>query len=384
MRRLLGFNKKPGNRLPGALMAVALGIVMAAGQVMTAMALDEGTYLVTVKPSYRNPVTGAIDDPGNNEAIGQGMTERMCGSTGLLEVDSSGRMHLTVRYYLSQFIKNVSFEEGVQSSFSTLSYEEMQIRAAVEGATDLEEKYGYTDYRIPINSVDSVFRGKAFIDAMGRDVVYFFTFSNPVPGSGDFKVSGSLALDSAAPETQGAELQTQEETANPDEASYAEAGEEEGVSGETEISEAGSNGSGRADDPVTGIPAKPSGETSTGGLSLPAESETSAEDFSLDTGYDLSAVSIKEARKLVDPMLEKATGITNGTYESDIKTSAASMGAKDDGSNGNRTIMMALLAAAFLLLLRFSVSAFRSGGGRKASPGQRPERMGENEYGGGA
>ncbi|WP_077612931.1 heme-binding Shp domain-containing protein [Clostridium sp. Marseille-P2415] len=372
---------KAGNRLPAAVMAVALGIVMAAGQAMTAMALETGTYLVTVKPSYRNPATGAIDDPGNNEAIGQGMTERMCGSTGLLEVDDSGRMHLTVRYYLSQFIKNVSFEEDMQGSFTALPHEEMQTRAAVEGASDLEEKYGYTDYRIPINSMDSVFRGKAYIDAMGRDVVYFFTFSDPVQGSGDFKVSASRTWDPAAPETQGAE--TQGGTAEPDEASYAEAAAEEG--GESREAEAsGGNGSGRRDDPVTGIPEKPSGQTSSGVSSLPAEQEPDGqgEDFSLDTRYDLSAVPVKEARKLVDPMLEKATGITGSTYKRDIGTSASSMGTKDEGSNGNRTVMIALLAAAFLLLLQYAVSALRRDGGKKASLGRYPENVGKSERGG--
>lgn len=387
MRRLFGLKKKTGRRecwLPAAVMAVALGIVMAAGQAVTAMALETGAYLVTVKPSYRNPATGAIDDPGNNEAIGQGMTERMCGSTGLLEVDDSGGMYLTVRYYLSQFIKNVSFEEDMQGSFTTLPHEEMQTRAAVEGASDLEEKYGYTDYRIPINSMESVFRGKAYIDAMGRDVVYFFTFSDPVKGSGDFKVSASRTGDSAAPETQGAELPAQG-AAEPDEALHAEPADEEGREiRDTGASGTGSNGSGHADDPVTGIPGKPSGKTSSGVSSLPAEPEPDdqGEDFSLDTRYDLSAVPVKEARKLVDPMLEKATGITGGTYKHDIGTSAASMGTMDEGSNGNRTVMIVLLAAAFLLLLQYAVSALRRDGGKRASPGQYPENAEKSERGG--
>ena len=159
------------------------------GRAPLAWALPKGNYLVTVSPSYRDPESGEIEDPGNNEAIGQGMTEKLCGRSGLLEVGEGGEMYLTVRYYLSQFVRDVSFEERSGVSFSPLSFQEMQTRAPREGADNIDEKYGYTDYRMKVKSMDSVFRGKAYIEPMGRNVVYFFRFGNPVPGSGDFVLS---------------------------------------------------------------------------------------------------------------------------------------------------------------------------------------------------
>lgn len=187
-----------------------------------AFAMDAGAYLVTVKPSYTDPENGSIEDPGNNAAIGQGMTERLCGSTGLLEVGADGSMWLTVRYYLSQFVSDVSFEERAGGSYRTLSYQTMQTKAPVDGATEITEKYGFTDYRMPIASLDSVFRGKAYIEPMGRNVVYFFTASSPVSGSGDFI-------------TTGAQSQTKSETA-------AAAGADSGTNGSA--GSAGSTGTG--------------------------------------------------------------------------------------------------------------------------------------------
>ena len=93
----------------GALIAALILSALPARNAFAAQ--SPGTYTVTVTPSYRDPVTGDIEDPGNNEAIGQGMTENLCGSTGLLEVDENGTAYLTVRYYLDQFIGDVTFEE---------------------------------------------------------------------------------------------------------------------------------------------------------------------------------------------------------------------------------------------------------------------------------
>lgn len=175
-----------------ALLAAILTVLLTlALRPVPAFAMDAGAYLVTVKPSYTDPENGSIEDPGNNAAIGQGMTERLCGSTGLLEVGADGSMWLTVRYYLSQFVSDVSFEERSGGSYRTLSYQTMQTKAPVDGATEITEKYGFTDYRMPITSLDSVFRGKAYIEPMGRNVVYFFTASSPVSGSGDFITTGA-------------------------------------------------------------------------------------------------------------------------------------------------------------------------------------------------
>lgn len=188
--------------------ALILFIFLAAGS-FRSLALDAGAWLVTVKPSYTEPGTGKIEDPGNNEAIGQGMTERLCGSTGLIEVDSSGNMWLTVRYYLSQFVSDVSFEENGGSGYRTISYRAMQTKEPVSGASDITEKYGFTDYRMQIEGLDSVFRGKAYIEPMGRNVVYFLTVSSPEKGSGDFIVTVGNEAAGSGGETAAQSAKTQ-------------------------------------------------------------------------------------------------------------------------------------------------------------------------------
>lgn len=357
---------------------VSLVIVLAVlgSSVQTIWALDSGTYLVTVKPSYKDPETGNVEDPGNNEAIGQGMTERMCGSTGLLEIDTNGEMYLTVRYYLSQFIKDVSFDERIGGTYSSLVFQEMQTKAPIDGASDISDKYGYTDYRFKISSKDSVFRGKAYIDAMGRSVVYFFTCSNPMPGRGDFVTSLSAATETeAASVTREEQIVSETGTVDID---AAKASEQKPAS--TYIPETAAvvkneeiNGSGDADAQVTGIPQKPAAETA-GETGLRQSGEVSGssqpmgeasgitdtvatERYYLETIYNLTDVPIKEARKLVEPLLEDAVGITGMVGSAEYQTAAASMGSA--GFNGNKTIMLLLLAIAATLMAHFAITAIR-------------------------
>ena len=38
-------------------------------------AAANGIYLATTSPSYTHPVTGVVEDPGNNQVLGQSMVE---------------------------------------------------------------------------------------------------------------------------------------------------------------------------------------------------------------------------------------------------------------------------------------------------------------------
>ena len=365
---------------------------------MYAWAVEAGTYLVTVKPDYSDPETGKIDDPGNNAAIGQGMTERMCGSTGLLEVDASGTMYLTVRYYLSQFIRDVTFEERLGGSYTSRGFQEMQTKAPIDGASDISDKYGYTDYRIPIQSIDSVFRGNAYIEAMGRSVVFFFTVSNPVSGSGDFvnnaQNSGGAGQtqirENHVAETKAIQETVSEEMSEnlPDAGLESSAGKswqanadhEEAEPGESEI--IGANGSGNADDPVTGIPQKASsGNGKSTGTSVDSDGIVGAfgavntdETYQLETPYDLTSVPLKEARKLTEPILEEAAGITKMTGDTVQQTSAASLLGNRRESNSNKTVMLVLLSVAAVLLVRFGcASAMQHRNRRRVRDGRKTD-----------
>lgn len=375
---LLGMSLLCGSAAPAVLLGTTVSLLCAE----TAWAVEAGTYLVTVTPSYTDPETGTIEDPGNNEAIGQGMTQKLCGPQGLLEVDASGNMYLTVRYYLSQFVSDVSFEERSGGSYSSCSYQRMQTKEPVSGASNLDDKYGYTDYRIPIRSLDSVFRGKAYIEPMGRNVVYFFQASGPVAGSGDFVTSvrtsapaeteaGITETAGAAEEGLGTDWSGGDGFQEPEEAwENTEAGRrtdtetgreaDEAVSSRVRSGEGSAiNGSGDADAPVTGIPPKPSAAGNAGGGSRTAGADPvsrEAEDYHLQTEYDLSKVPIREARKLTEPILEEAEGITLTVGELPAAEERARDTASSHRKNNNKTLMLVLLAISAVLLVRFAMA----------------------------
>lgn len=334
----------------GALTAAVILSALPAQKVFGAQ--DPGTYTVTVTPTYRDPVTGDIEDPGNNEAIGQGMTENLCGSAGLLEVAEDGTTYLTVRYYLDQFIGDVTFEERASgsSSWSNLSYTEMQSKGGDSSATDIHDKYGFTDYRMQIQSVDSTFRGGAYVDPMGRSVIYYFQASNPTPGSGDFITSlkTAEAETEAASVTEEQDISVYEEEAYEEEVPAEESAREENTSDDSFI-----NGSGSVNDPVTGIPQKPAangGSAMAGALAETRGEISGNEEYHLETTYDLSSVSIREARMLTEPMLEEATGITGLTGDRDLEDLTSG---GESAWSTNQKIMAVLLGISGILLIRF-------------------------------
>lgn len=312
--------------------------------------LQPGTYLVTVSPSYKDPETGEIEDPGNNEAVGQGMTEKLCGPLGLLEVDTSGTVYLTVRYYLSQFVSDVSFEERSSGSYSGLSHKKMQVKEPVEGADNIDDKYGYTDYRMKISSMNSTFRGKAYIDPMGRSVVYFFSISNPLQGSGDFiTTAGQTSVaESSEPFLKSSAEDITESDAELQNNNEEEITEEKVERSLNEKEGAGESGydAGKADDSVTGIPSKYAEANKV--------SNEDASGYDLKTSIDLSAVPVAEAKKLTAPLLKSAVGITGmtGDLKQEQKKSLTAF-------SGNQIIMFILLGTAGGLLLPFAAAAIR-------------------------
>lgn len=127
-------------------------------------------------PYYAHPVTGAIEDPGNNPGIGQGMTENVLSPQALVETTDDGRIFLSVRYNLANYIKNETFavqnygEEGFYS-----------VSAEVTAKTEETR-----DYRFEIPSKNVVVRATFFVGPMGRDVIFYYTISDLVEGNTDF------------------------------------------------------------------------------------------------------------------------------------------------------------------------------------------------------
>lgn len=152
------------------------------------MGLKTNTFAYTQEiakatPYYIHPVTGVIEDPGNNPGIGQGMTENVVNPQALVETTDDGRIFLSVRYSLANYIKNETF--AVQNYGDEEFY---SVPAEVTGATE-ETK----DYRFEIPSKNVIVRATFFVGPMGRDVIFYYTISDLVEGNTDFKTLESAS-----------------------------------------------------------------------------------------------------------------------------------------------------------------------------------------------
>lgn len=135
-----------------------------------------------ITPYYSHPVTGVIEDPGNNPGIGQGMTENVLSPQALVEITDDGRIFLSVRFNLANYIKNESF--AVQNYGDKNFY---SVKAEVTNQTSETR-----DYRFEIPSKNVIVRSSFFVEPMGRDVIFYYTISDLVAGNTDFKTLEKL------------------------------------------------------------------------------------------------------------------------------------------------------------------------------------------------
>lgn len=170
-------------RLCAVLMCAVLvcGLLPARASARTA----DGVYLATMNTYYRNPDTGAIDDPGGsaNEALGAEMCRGATGKQCLVEV-ADGEIWITVRLNMQNSCSSVTL------STRTGSNQYAKARARV-----VSEKQGgdTADYRIKVKSVDQKIKCQMYVDPMGREVVWYMGASGLKEGHGDFKVTIDLS-----------------------------------------------------------------------------------------------------------------------------------------------------------------------------------------------
>ena len=202
-------------------------------------AAENGIYLANANPSYRNPSTGAIEDSGGEASavLGQSMTESATYGKALIEADPAGNTYATIRMQLMDNIENPQFQVDGSSVSATLMQEDYSSNTA--------------DYRFRVNSENSVVRVNMYVTAMGRDIIYYITFSGLSEGAGDFITSvtveekgGSAGLDSAEG---GSEESSSGERGVSAQAENTEPGTDS-LSGETGVS-AGTDGSKETNEP---------------------------------------------------------------------------------------------------------------------------------------
>lgn len=204
---------------------VVLALNVAGITAMSVYAADNGIYIATATPHYRNPQTGVIEDSGGDgsEVLGQSMTESATYRKALVEVDSQGNTFVTIRLKLMDNIRNPQF----------------QVDGASVSAVLMQEDYtnNTADYRMKVNSENSVIRCSMNVIAMGRDVIFYITVSDLTEGSGDFITSITVDKQpAAAPESNGSQgdsytdNRTDPDQENTDTGKVVEAAEKEQVS----------------------------------------------------------------------------------------------------------------------------------------------------------
>lgn len=156
---------------------LVLNLSVAGFNVINVEAAANGIYLATATPHYKHPQTGAIEDSGGESSavLGQSMTESATDTTALVEVAPQGNTYITVRLKLMDNIEDPEFQVDGSNVSATLMQEDYTNNTA--------------DYRMKVNSENSIIRCNMYVVPMGRSVIFFITVSGLHEGSGDFITS---------------------------------------------------------------------------------------------------------------------------------------------------------------------------------------------------
>ncbi len=161
-----------------ALCGMVVMLALAAGITsVPVLAASNGIYVAKATPHYRHPVTGVIEDVGGDGSavLGQSMTESVLYRQALVEVDPQGNTYITVRLKLMDNIRDPEFHVDGNAADASLMQEDYSVNTA--------------DYRMRVNSENSVIRCNMFVIPMGREVIFYITVADLVSGSEDFITS---------------------------------------------------------------------------------------------------------------------------------------------------------------------------------------------------
>lgn len=174
--------KNTATKLFRALCGMVVMLVLVASITsVPVLAASNGIYIATATPHYKHPTTGVIEDSGGagSAVLGQSMTESATYKKALVEVDPQGNTYITIRLQLMDNIQNPSFQVDGKSVTADIMQENWG-----SSSTDTT-----ADFRMKVNSENSVIRVSMYVVPMGRNVVFYITVSNLQQGSGDFITS---------------------------------------------------------------------------------------------------------------------------------------------------------------------------------------------------
>ena len=166
------------SKLKRALCSMVVMLALMAGITsVPVLAASPGIYTATATSHYRHPTTGVIEDSGGESSyvLGQSMTDSALNTAALVEVDSSGATWVTIRLNLMDNIQSPQFQVDGSSVSATLMQEDYSNNTA--------------DYRMRVNSENSIIRCNMYVIPMGREVIFYITVGGLSAGSGDFVTS---------------------------------------------------------------------------------------------------------------------------------------------------------------------------------------------------
>lgn len=166
------------SKLKRALCSMVVMLALMAGITsVPVLAASPGIYTATATSHYRHPTTGVIEDSGGESSyvLGQSMTDSALNKAALVEVDSSGATWITIRLNLMDNIQSPAFQVDGSSVSATLMQEDYTNNTA--------------DYRMRVNSENSIIRCNMYVIPMGREVIFYITVGGLSAGSGDFVTS---------------------------------------------------------------------------------------------------------------------------------------------------------------------------------------------------
>ena len=174
-----------------ALVLVIWAALMAALLLPTwvhADSIGPGVYSVEVIPVYLNPDTGIAEDTGQNPGIGQMMVEAQVQTAGCIEVMDDGTMYLNTRWNLAEPTIYAGFSTSSDGS-STWKKRNFDVTRQVNAGEYEFQGQNFdavvTDFRFKIDGTNDTIRCTNWVDAMGRQCIWYCYLSNIREGIDD-------------------------------------------------------------------------------------------------------------------------------------------------------------------------------------------------------
>lgn len=183
-----------------ALCCMLAACLVVPGGVESAYAEVSAVYTATANPSYSNPDTGAIEDAGGSaqSVLGTSMVQSITGQQAYVEKDVDGAVFVTLRMAQAAEVGAVSIASDVDhdGTFDEAQSAQVMKNDAAENKVDVRARIAHEQATLRVNM---------YVNAMGREVVYFVTLSDlregnaagfvetVVPGEGSAPASSAEA-----------------------------------------------------------------------------------------------------------------------------------------------------------------------------------------------